>query len=142
MKESQLAVMEEFIENVKILISTLGYKVLVPAPQATDDTVYLYCKGSGAVAKGFVSSEGFTVLKGSVVSDHIVPSLETRGKTYYILRNKLESDGTIVDRKFVRNYEFSAPSAASAVVLGHTSNGNVDWKTSDGTKLKDLEKII
>ena len=35
MKESQVAVMEEFIENVKILISTLGYKVLLPAPQAT-----------------------------------------------------------------------------------------------------------
>ncbi len=54
------------------------------------------------------------------------------------MRNKLESDGSIVDRKFVRNYEFSAPSAASAVILGHTSNGNVDWKTVDGTKLKDL----
>lgn len=138
MKESQIAVMEEFIENVKILISTLGYKVLVPAPQATDETVYLYCKGSGANAKGFVSAGGFTVLKDSVISDHIVPSLETSGKTYYILRNKLESDGTISDRIFTRNYEFSAPSAASAVILGHTSNGNIDWKTADGTKLRDL----
>lgn len=36
------------------------------------------------------------------------------------------------------DYEFNAPSAASAVVLGHTSNGNMDWKTEDGTKLKDL----
>ena len=77
----------------KILISTLGYKVLLPAPQATDDTIYLYCKGSGANAKGFVSAGGFTVLKDSIVSDHIVPSLETRGKTYYNLRNKLEADG-------------------------------------------------
>lgn len=55
MKESQIASMEEFIDNVKILINTLGYKVLVPAPKATDDTVYLYCKGSGASATGFVS---------------------------------------------------------------------------------------
>lgn len=138
MKESQVAVMEEFIDNIKILISTLGYKVLVPAPQATDDTLYLYCKGSGGSAKGFVSSEGFTVLKDSIVSDHIAASLETQGKTYYILRNRLETDGTIVNRKFTRNHEFSAPSAASAVILGHTSNGNTDWKTSDGTKLKDL----
>ena len=42
------------------------------------------------------------------------------------------------DRAFTRNYEFNAPSAASAVVLGHTSNGNLDWKTADGTKLKEL----
>lgn len=30
MKESQIAVMEEFVDNVKVLIITLGYKVLEP----------------------------------------------------------------------------------------------------------------
>ena len=138
LKEAQIASMEEFIDNVKILINTLGYKVLVPVPQATDDTICLFCKGSGALAKGFISPGGFTVLKGSTVSDHTVPSLETRGKTYYKLRNALVKDGTIVDRVFTRDYEFNAPSAASAVILGHTSNGNVDWKTADGVKLRDL----
>lgn len=138
LKEAQIASMEEFIDNVKILINTLGYKVLVPVPKANDETIYLYCKGSGASAKGFVSAGGFTVLEGSTVSDHTVPSLETKGKSYYNLRNTLIKDGTISDRVFTRDYEFKAPSAASAVILGHTSNGNVDWKTSDGTKLKDL----
>ncbi len=138
LKEAQIASMEEFIDNVKILINTLGYKVLVPVPKATDETVYLFCKGSGASAKGFVSAGGFTVLEGSTVSDHTVPSLETKGKSYYNLRNALIKDGTISDRVFTRDYEFKAPSAASAVILGHTSNGNVDWKTVDGTKLKDL----
>ena len=138
LKEAQIASMEEFIDNVKILINTLGYKVLVPVPKANDETIYLYCKGSGASAKGFVSAGGFTVLEGSTVSDHTVPSLETKGKSYYNLRNALIKDGTILDRVFTRDYEFKAPSAASAVILGHTSNGNVDWKTSDGTKLKDL----
>ncbi len=138
LKEAQIASMEEFIDNVKILINTLGYKVLVPVPKATDETIYLFCKGSGASAKGFVSTGGFTVLEGSTVSDHIVPSLETRGKTYYNLRNALVKEGVIVDRACTRDYEYNAPSAASAVVLGHTSNGNVDWKTADGVKLKDL----
>ena len=138
MKESQIASMEEFIDNVKILINTLGYKVLVPAPKATDDTVYLYCKGSGASATGFVSIGGFTVLKGSVISDHTVPSLETGGKSYFNLRNALVRDGAIDERIFMHDYEFNAPSAASAVVLGHTSNGNVDWKTAEGIKLKDI----
>ena len=138
LKEAQIASMEEFIDNVKILINTLGYRVLVPVPVADDSTVYLYCKGSGGSAKGFVSTGGFTVLKDSIVSDHVVPSLETRGKTYYKLRNALIREGIIVDRIFTRDYEFNAPSAASAVVLGHTSNGNNDWKTADGIKLKDL----
>lgn len=138
LKEAQIASMEEFIDNVKILINTLGYKVLVPVPKANDETIYLYCKGSGASAKGFVSAGGFTVLEGSSISDHTVPSLETKGKSYYNLRNALIKDGTISDRVFTRDYEFKAPSAASAVILGHTSNGNVDWKTADGVKLKDL----
>ena len=138
LKEAQIASMEEFIDNVKILINTLDYKVLVPVPKANDETIYLYCKGSGASAKGFVSAGGFNVLEGSTVSDHTVPSLETKGKTYYNLRNALIKDETISDRVFTRDYEFKAPSAASAVILGHTSNGNVDWKTADGVKLKDL----
>lgn len=52
LKEAQIATMEEFIDNVKILINTLGYNVLVPVPKAADDTVYLYCKGTEASAKG------------------------------------------------------------------------------------------
>ena len=138
LKEAQIASMEEFIDNVKILINTLGYKVLVPVPKATDDTVYLYCKGTEASAKGFVSTGGFTVLSGSKISDHTVPSLETQGKGYYNLRNTLIKEEVIKDGVFQKDYEFSAPSAASAVILGHTSNGNVDWKTENGTKLKDL----
>lgn len=47
-------------------------------------------------------------------------------------------DGAISERRFTRDYEFNAPSAASAVVLGHTSNGNVDWKTAEGVRLKDV----
>ena len=138
LKEAQIASMEEFIDNVKILINTLGYKVLVPVPKATGDTVYLFCKGSGALAKGFISAGGFTVTRGSLVSEHIVPSFEARGKTYYNLRNTLIRDGVIENRTFARDYEFKAPSAASAVILGRTSNGYDDWKTADGTKLKDM----
>ncbi len=139
LKESQIAIMEEFIDNVKILINALGYKVLVPAPKAEEGTTYLYCKGTTASAKGFVSAGGFTVLQGSIISDHTVPSLETRGKSYYNLRNTLVKDGVIENGIFTKDYEFNAPSAASAVILGHTSNGNIDWKTETGVKLKDLQ---
>ena len=63
--EAQKASMEEFIDNIRILMNTLGYKILEQVPQAKDDTVYLFCKGkkSGASAKGFVSANGFTVVK-------------------------------------------------------------------------------
>ena len=50
--------MEEFIDNVKILINALGYKVLEPLlhPDSTDSTaiddVLLYINKGNAVATG------------------------------------------------------------------------------------------
>lgn len=89
LKEAQIGTMGELMENAKILINTLEYKILVPVPKAADDTVYLYCKGTEASEKGFVSTGGFTVLSGSKISEHTVPLLETQGKGYYNLRNTL-----------------------------------------------------
>lgn len=60
--KTEIANMEELIDNVKILINTLGCKVFVPVTKATDDTVYLYCKRTGANAKGLVSTGGFTTV--------------------------------------------------------------------------------
>ncbi len=137
MKESQIASMEEFIDNIKILIGTLNYNVLKPMPHAVDDTKLIYCKGSGAFAKGFISAGGLTVLKDSKISDGTVPSFE--GISYCRLRKQLENDGTIVNGVFKNDYEFNAPSAASAVILGHSSNGNADWKDENGINLKDLK---
>lgn len=85
MKESQIAVMEEFIDNVRILISVLGYKVLEPVnkPAAIEENdgneiekeeIKLHLertvKGIGKIeADGIRTSEGFVVLNGS----HIAP---------------------------------------------------------------------
>lgn len=137
-KESHIASMEEFIDNVKILVNTLGYKVLLPFPKASEKTEYLYCKGSGVEARGFTSNGGFTVVKDSKISPSTVPSMETRCASYFALRNTLIQEEIIKENIFVKNYEFNSPSAASSVVLGRSSNGHTDWKTSNGICLKDI----
>ena len=74
MKESQVAVMEEFVDNVKVLINTLGYKVLDPLVQTgidlnvTEEGQDLFITSGNASASGRVTSEGFVVYKGSVVN--------------------------------------------------------------------------
>ena len=61
MKESQIAVMEEVVDNVKILINALGYKVLEPFVQMilTDETVddLWYIETSSVNATGKTTSE-------------------------------------------------------------------------------------
>ena len=41
---------------------------------------------------------------------------------------------------FEIDYGFNAPSAASAVILGRTSNENIDWKNESGIPLKDINE--
>ena len=137
-KEPQKASMMEFIENVKVLLSALGCDVLTEAPQPDDSTVRLFCSTTqNASASDFVSEGGFTVLKGSRVSDVVAPSLKKNG-SYDKLRSRLESDGVICDRMFVRDYEFSSPSAASTVVCGYPTSGNAKWQTAESVSLGDL----
>ncbi|CDB25165.1 putative uncharacterized protein [Firmicutes bacterium CAG:552] len=138
-KESIKATLDKFIENLKLILTALGYKALTSAPIEQNNTTYFYCKRAGANGKGFVSNGGFTVLKDSMVSDKTVPSMETYGKSYYALRCQLQELGVIQNNVFTRDYEFSAPSAASSVLLGRTSNGNNEWLTESGLKLKDID---
>ena len=140
LKPSQIAAMEEFIDNVRVVMEALGCKLLVPPPSVTTETQTFNCVGRNAEAKGFLSLNGFTVLEGSRITPSTVSSFRTHGHGYYDLRKRLELDGTIVACKFVRNYEFSSPSSASSVVLGRNSNGNRDWKTDDGQSLGVLQQ--
>ena len=68
LKESQIAAMEEFIDNVKILINALGYKVLDPLLSArvensdTVDAGLFYISKGNTSATGRVTAEGFVVI--------------------------------------------------------------------------------
>ena len=142
LKESEKAVMAEFMDYVKLIIATLSYNVFAPVQPEMEKRQYFFCrmKSSGADAKGFVSPGGFTVLKGSRLSDYVVQSMiEGKHTSYYRLRLQLEDDWTVSGKRFCRDYEFRSPSAASTVVLGHSSNGNADWKTEEGVRLKDIQ---
>lgn len=55
MKESQVVVMEEFADNVKVLINAPGYKVLesfaqtdLPATKTDEETLSLYIGSASA----------------------------------------------------------------------------------------------
>jgi len=137
-KESQVASMAEFIDNVKVIIKTLGYSILDDNSKKVNNVTLFYCKNSSADAVGYLSDNGFTVMKGSKISDHTVASFKTNVVSWYEARCKIESDGTVVNSELQKDVEFSSPSAAASIVLGRPSSGNELWKTSEGIKLKDI----
>ena len=73
MKEAHVAAMEEFIDNVRVLINALGYKVLEPTVQKTSDSTdedeKLYLNTGAVRAVGIVTSEGFVLLAGSKINE-------------------------------------------------------------------------
>ncbi len=146
--ESDQAEMVEFALNIKLLLGTLGFKVLEPlvesagkrSPDSSEQEVF-YLTGVGEVsAQGHQSTEGFVVYKDSIARVDTVASLP---KSYFKLRGDLIKD-EVVERKadclvFKDNYLFSSPSAAATVLLGRSANGLIEWKTQAGTTLKEHE---
>jgi len=59
-------------------------------------------------------------------------------------RKQLIADGTLTQKdgfyEFVRDVQFSSPSAAAAVIEGGSANGLIEWKTKDGVTLKELDE--
>ena len=142
MKESQIAVMEEFVDNVKTLINTLGYKVLEPVLQvdssvATADDELLHIATGGATATGRVTSEGFVVLKGAIVNEKI--SVKSLSAGMVKLREKYLKEGKVENLVTTEDLLFSSSSAAAAFVLGYSVSGPRAWKTKDGRSLKEIE---
>lgn len=48
----------------------------------------------------------------------------------------------IIDSEFhfLKDYIFTSPSLAAAVVMGRNANGRTEWKTSDHKTIKDIEE--
>ena len=142
MKESQIAVMEEFVDNVKILINALGYKVLEPVLQvdpamATSDDELLYIATGGATATGRVTAEGFVVLKGATVNEKI--SVKSLSAGMVKMREKYLKEVKVENLVTTEDLLFSSSSAAADFVLGYSVSGPRTWKAKDGRSLKEIE---
>lgn len=142
MKESQIAVMEEFVDNVKVLINALGYKVMEPLLQTNGDATVveeekLFITAGNASATGIITSEGFVVLKGAVVNQKT--STKSLSPGMIKLRDKLFNDGKVDNLTTTEDILFSSSSAAADFVLGYSVSGPRTWKTKDGRTLKEIE---
>ena len=143
MKESQVSAMEEFIENIKVLINALGYKVLEPfaskAPAGTTSDVseeYTLSIGT-ASATGVVTSEGFVVYKGAVINSTPAKSINPG---VIKLRDAYIDEGKVKNWITTEDILFSSSSTAAMFVLAYSASGPKSWKAKDGRTLKEVEE--
>ncbi len=142
MKESDSAVMEEFIDDIKVVINALGYKVLEPLIQhdSTDpsnDTDLLYINSRAVKATGKTTTEGFVVLQGTVINKKM--NVHSLNKRIVDLRKKWTSEDKVKDFITTEDLLFSSSSAAADFVLGYSASGPGTWKDKNGKTLKEIE---
>ena len=142
LKESQKAAMEEFIENIKILINALGYKVLEPllskanTGSTSDISEEYHLSNASTSATGVVTSEGFVVYKGATISSTVAKSLSAGAVR---LRDSLIMEGKVKNWTTTEDILFSSSSTAASFVFGYSASGPQNWKTQEGTTLKEIE---
>lgn len=142
MKESQIAVMEEFIDNVKILINALGYKVLEPfahvdSSSSNVDDELLYITSCSVNATGKVTVEGFVVFAGASIDKR--DSADSLSEGMKKLRQKLLESDKVDNYITKEDILFSSSSTAVKFLLGYSVSEPQRWKTKDGRSLKEIE---
>jgi hypothetical protein len=154
--ESDRAEMEEFIENIKTLVNTLGHKVfhekreLISKPINTNEVtstdnqpIFNINAVRGANAQGQPTSDGFLVFKGSKASLTTVTSISP---SFLNLRQSLINKGILQQNgdtlEFSVDHTFSSPSTAAVMVMGRNANGPLEWKLFSGKTLRDFESQL
>jgi hypothetical protein len=140
--EADVANMEQFLANLRIILPVIGLDMLKPQPRAvtqmaqpveerTSGDVQFEIRHKSGVQATAVEEDGeFVVLEGS----EALTGMGYVQQSYRGLKEKLIAEGVLVatpgaDRlRFLRPWSFSSPSAAAAVVLDRNSNGRLEWK--------------
>jgi hypothetical protein len=145
--ESDREDMEVFLEKMQQLLPALGVELLVPAVSNTEvatETELLSCEIKGLKAKGYLTPNGIVVLASSQA---VLQPRESSTKYPWsiTLRDKLKEEGSLIENGdhllFVKDVEFSSPSAAAAVIHGGQTNGLTAWKNKQNKSLKELEAV-
>lgn len=135
--EHQKAPIDDFYKDVKFLTSFYGCPVF-DAPEVAKTVDLFFLRGRGCSATGIYSDDGFTVLKGSILSGSCVSSFRWSEKRDRIL---LEYARKTSDEKFelISDKLFSSPSTAADFCMGSSNNGWIVWKNKEG---KTLDAVV
>ncbi len=135
------------------MLSTLGLKIFQPFVSADNNlknsgNIIFYINPSersslsNVYAKGIYTEDGLVLLKGSKLVSEVTQELNKNYKKVLLERRTIEENGDIkiIDNctwELQKDYKFSSPSLASAIVLGRSSNGWTEWKDENGKSLND-----
>lgn len=132
----------DVLEAVEILLSLLmGDNIFKKYEENKKNRQIFMCKDNkGVYAEGEYVDNGFMVFKGAKIRlipvDSYTNTSEEKMRNFLINNNFVTKENDFYILK--KDYLFKSPSQASGVILGHNSNGWIDWKNKNGETLNDV----
>lgn len=149
--------MDELIEDIRLVLGTLGYPILEPLvpsrdaalkgesadsanPLVVEAALELTFKVHQLVAHAVRTDEGFVLKRGSMASKTDSDSASRKIVKY---KEKLVADGRLSDQgdHYLLNEDvlMSSPSYAAVLIAGTARSGPQSWFADDGRSLKAIE---
>ncbi|MCM1495561.1 MAG: GIY-YIG nuclease family protein [Bacteroides sp.] len=139
--EYDKAAMEEFLDNMKIILGTLGCEALEPLDIQPDNNSvsesdrHFYVSVGNVTAEGEVTADGFVVFKGATMNERT--SDKSLGKNAAEKRDAIIASDKVDNLTTTENMLFTSPSAAADFLMGYSVSGPATWKDKNGVSLKD-----
>jgi len=146
------AAMEEFIDNIRIILGSLGHRILDPFTQQIkaqnnhDDKIWNYTfkfTTNNLVARGKITDDGFLLLKDSEISKSSALSMPPKSMQ---IKEQLLSDGALKENEtcfvLLKDKLISSSSYAASLVAGNSRSGPQSWKSDNGETLKAIEEQL
>jgi len=140
LSDADAADVDSFLLDMLSIFPLLGLGVFEKTETTKKPSNVLFIESKGIKASGYEDAKGFVVCKGSQVLKEEQNAIHQYMST---LRKDLLEQGVLVENgphyAFTQDQAFGSPSTAAGVVLGRTANGRTEWRTKDGTTLKELQ---
>ena len=139
--EMYISILEEYLQNIKVLLPTLGYDLFIDKDELREAKERKFIiEADGIKAEAILTKNNkMIVLKGSNLKNNIQSSLSNGYKN---LRERLIKTNVIDSQNliFLKDCEFNSPSAAAAIILGIAVNGRKKW-ISKGKTLEEIQRL-
>ena len=141
LSEADVADAEGFLGEMLLCFPVLGVNLFTKTGAPPKNAKLLFITSKGIKAQGAVTADGFVVRAFSHAARDLVASCPD---SVSAMRSALIANGVLKPASdnfvFTQDYLFTSPSTAAGVVQGRSANGRIDWRTSDGKTLKDLQE--
>ncbi len=142
--EPDRAAMDEFVDNMKIVLGALGCEALepliaTPTDGKTDTDRRFSLSMGGVKAEGEATADGFVVFKGATINEKT--SYKSLNKNAAAKRDAMIASDKVADNTTTEDILFTSPSAAADFLVGYSISGPANWKDKNGVSLKDRTDI-